>query len=1352
MFVSLKKILALPIILVAVSVAALDTNYNPDTNIADTLLTNTEQIRYVFNPNSSNNILTICGLQTGEDYYLSSFDVTCIDLQNPDYSIPENSYYETNFKALGTCREVTLYSAECHPKPKSFDLSIQCQSCFDSPSANLVSSIITNPDFSPQTLIEDVFVGGDCFEVVPGSINFSGSPDGLGFFSNGTDAIDIEEGIIISTGHVNNAVGPNSSYNRSTALISDTYDQDLLDMQPLATYILDVAILEFDFIPTSNTISFEFVFASEEYCEYAGSLFNDVFGFFISGPGINGPFLDNAENIAFIPGTTDYITINSVNYYSNDDYYVDNIPSWQWNILPPSLSCFGHTQNDGQVINDIEFDGFTEVLTAQATVEPCEVYHIKLAISDVTDRYFDSAVFLKANSFNAGGQAIVSGESPGTSDNVVLEGCTNGQFVFERTGIDNSDTLTVSYTVSPMSTATEGLDYEAFPLSITILPGEDSAVLPITIFNDNINETNEILIIELDAPCSCDLPFSELTISDIASLTVQGDEYVFCESESTNLEPNIIGGQGAFSYLWNTNDTTSNIQVEPTETTTYMVTVTDECGSTGIATSTVTILESVSATISGYAQVCPEDQFANLSVEFTGSGPWSIEYRQGSQPPVFVNNITDNPFSLEVSEIGTYYLNSVFDNGCEGDIAGVGSVVNSDLSLTYQSTEVTCPGEANGSIALAVIGGLAPYSYDWDHLVLDDPNPRNLEPGEYVVTVTDGQGCTLEELVTIELRADVPIANAGTDATLNCYDTSVELQASGSTGNNYSTSWSTVDGNILLNGNSFNPEINGAGEYVLWVLNTESNCVIRDTLMVDIDTIAPIPLINTLGALELNCAITSTSLDATGSQPLGLLDFEWTTVNGEIEAGTESTPVPQVNSGGDYILEIVNTSNGCVQSSTASVQSDVELPAINILPAEIINCKDSIIELNANQSDSTHSTNILWTTQNGNLISEETSLSPLVNETGTYYLTVYNNQNNCGNIDSVVVSSDLSPPLIDAGEADDLDCTILSVYLSGEISSSTNNYVFNWTTDSGNIINDLNSLSPEVNSDGSYILEVTDLNNGCSAKDSVSVLTNEDRPELILVDLVEPECFGERGTLTILEVEGGVGPYLFSITNLDQSFSPAQIFDLPPGQYDLVTQDANGCEYNQLIEIAGVEPVSVDLVPEVEINLGESYEILAQTNLLFSEIDSIHWTPSDSLSCNDCLTPMAWPLFNTAYAVTVWDEKGCPATDEILLRVRKDRNVFIPNIFTPNNDGTNDIFHIFADVSTVKEIKSFQVYSRWGEKVFEDALFQPNNPAHGWDGRLKDQKMIPGVFAYFAEIEFIDGVTLLFEGDVTLKR
>ena len=155
-----------------------------------------------------------------------------------------------------------------------------------------------------------------------------------------------------------------------------------------------------------------------------------------------------------------------------------------------------------------------------------------------------------------------------------------------------------------------------------------------------------------------------------------------------------------------------------------------------------------------------------------------------------------------------------------------------------------------------------------------------------------------------------------------------------------------------------------------------------------------------------------------------------------------------------------------------------------------------------------------------------------------------------------------------------------------------------------------------------------------------------------------------------------------------------------------------------------------------------------------AEIDTIIWTPTTGLSCTDCLNPRIDSLYQTTqYSVTVINQNGCRATDQIMVHLKKTREIYIPNAFSPQNlDGFNDVFMIYAGNGKVRQINTFRIYDRWGEIVFEAYNFQPNDPGNGWNGRLRGEFLNPSVFVYLAEIEFVDDVVELYKGDVTLIR
>ncbi len=1309
-------------------------------------------IRFPFSISGSDHKLILSQLKEGEDYtlYLSSDvigDCRVSFVSNQEAIVLKNNVLR--FNAKKPIFEIMLRKEDC-ARSVYLNLSIGCTSCRNESAQNNPPGIETDNSYSPEQLIRDVFIGGDCFDVDSSSINFIGHNLASGYFSSGSSSINIEEGVILSTGNINNSAGPNDAYNTGNSFSLNYVDADLADMVN-SNSIYDVASVEFDFTPTTDQVSFEFVFASEEYCEYVNSTFNDVFGFFISGPGFNGPFSNNAENIAIIPNTNDYIAINSVNHLLNSNYYLNNIPSWQHAQIPDYLQCENHTSNSGIAIEDIEFDGFTTVMTVTADVVACETYHIKLSIADVADAYFDSAVFLKANSFSAGATANVSGQGPGgASSNIAYEDCQDGLFVFERVNDDLSDSMVVHFTYSALSTAIPGVDFEAFPDSIVIPAGDSIYYLTVEVLSDLLNEGIETLILELDAPCSCDIPFTELLINDYAEIVLNLEDLSFCGPTLTTLTPDVNGGIGDYIYSWSTNDSIEIIDVNPNTTTLYTLTVTDECGNTAETQSTIEIIEIPSATISGYEQVCPENPSAEFLIELLGEGPWEIIYSINGIPQPPISGVLASPYILNADELGVYLLNSVSHNGCEGDVLGAATVAPINFQIEAQIIEESCPETSDGSINITVSGGLSPYQFEWDNGAGSVEDPENLAEGTYNLTLTDANGCSTLSSIIVPLSDEVPVAEAGPNATLNCLISELTLNGSGSQGANINYLWTTNDGNILSGGSSLFPLVNQPGIYFLNITNTVNNCTVIDETEVFIDTVAPVPDIDVLGPLVLDCSNTSTILDGTGSTPFGVLNFEWTTNDGQIIPGNENIPNPEVNAAGTYQLAITNFVNGCSAATSFFIDADIDLPLIDIETPLILNCVDTIIQLDAGNSSIGAEFEYLWESNNGNIVIGDNTLFPFVDQPGLYTITIQNTFNHCENTAVIEVEEDIMAPIAEAGFPEELDCNNFLATLDGSQSSSGTFYNYFWTTFDGNIVSGASSLNPIVDATGSYFLSVLNNQNGCTSSDEVLVTENLNVPNGVEVEIFPPECFGDFGSVNVLAVFGGEGPFLYSIDGGENFYSNNFFSGLPSGEYNLIIQDAEGCQYEEYLSIPQVYELIVTVDLEAEIELGESSQLNAHINIPLNQIDTIIWSPDAFLSCVNCLNPTANPFENTIYTITVFDQNGCEASAEILLRVDVVRKIYIPNAFSPNADGNNDVFLIYSDEESVVKINRLQIFDRWGGKVFETFDISPNDPDFGWDGTMKDKMMNPSVFVYLAEIEFVDGVKILYSGDLTL--
>ena len=231
-------------------------------------------------------------------------------------------------------------------------------------------------------MVQSLFLGSG---VTISNVTYIGASQASGTFNDTSLSTGFGGGVLLTTGSIQNAVGPNnnSAISIDNQLLGDA-DLDLI-MSPYSSY--DASALEFDFVPAGDTVLFRYAFASDEYMEYANGGINDGFGFFVSGPGISGPYSNNSINIALLPGTTIPVTINNVNLVNNSMYYHDNGNGTGTGTAP-----------DGFMI---QYDGYTLPLTAMAVLSCGQTYHIKIAIADGSDHILDSGVFLEGYSFSS---------------------------------------------------------------------------------------------------------------------------------------------------------------------------------------------------------------------------------------------------------------------------------------------------------------------------------------------------------------------------------------------------------------------------------------------------------------------------------------------------------------------------------------------------------------------------------------------------------------------------------------------------------------------------------------------------------------------------------------------------------------------------------------------------------------------------------------------------------------------------------------------------------------------------------------------------------------------------------------
>ncbi|MCB9285014.1 MAG: choice-of-anchor L domain-containing protein [Lewinellaceae bacterium] len=967
-------------------------------------------------------------------------------------------------------------------------------------------AISTSTSTPLSELITGVLIGGDCFEVM--NVTAQGTNNQRGTFNNGLTSVGIASGVILSSGNIATAAGPNNSGSAGTSYNQNAGDVDLA--QIAGGVIRDASKIEFDFTPTNDTVTFRYVFASEEYCEWVGSGFNDVFGFFISGPGITGPFSNNAQNIAKLPNGTQ-VSINNVNHNSNSTFYVPNIPA----PIPNDPDCAGHPVAGPPSTQDCQYDGFTAVLTATAVVIPCSTYHIKLAVADVGDYIYDSAVFLEANSFAAGTLAGATANGTVQGTNIIYEGCTGGYFLFVRDG-DLSLPMTITYTIS--GTATPGADYTPLTTSVTIPAGQSQVELPVNAILDNIAEGTETIILEFALPCQCSQKQVIMQIKDPPPINMNLPDQTLCGSQSVTLNPGATGGVPPLSYLWSTGATTSSITVTPPiGTTTYNVTVTDDCGHTAVESANVTINEAPTATLSGSGVLCTQGNQSpvDLTINFTGSAPWQFVYSlNGVQTTI---TTSDNPYILSISQPGSVSLVSVLSTSgnCAGTVSGNVTITQTTITATTQTTNPGCNGGNTGSINLNVSNGTSPYTYIWSNGNTTE-DPSGLAAGTYTVTVTDANGCEQTASATL---TDPPALTASTNSVnpgCNGASTgSIDLTVGGGT-SPYTYNWS--NGNTIQDPNNL-----PAGTYSVTVTDAHG-C----TQTASVTLSEPPDLTASATGTDPPCNGTNTgSINLTVGGGTPAYTYLWS--NGSNLQNPANLPA------GAYTVTVTD-SHGCTEVTSVTLSQPPQLTASATgTPPTCNGGSDGSINLTVGGGTPTFT--YLWS--NGNNTQNPANLPA-----GTYTVTV-TDANGCTKTTSVTLNN---PPQINATtQVINPGCNGAntgSINLS--VSSGTSPYTFLWSN--GSTLQNPTGLGA-----GAYTVTVTDAN-GCTKVASASLVD----PPLLnasVANVQQVDCAHPSGSITT-SVSGGTPGYSYQWSPSGSGPNPT---GLPAGTYTATVTDANGC-------------------------------------------------------------------------------------------------------------------------------------------------------------------------------------------------
>ncbi len=596
-------------------------------------------------------------------------------------------------------------------------------------------------------------------------------------------------------------------------------------------------------------------------------------------------------------------------------------------------------------------------------------------------------------------------------------------------------------------------------------------------------------------------------------------------------------------------------------------------------------------------------------------------------------------------------------------------------------------------IADHIIDATSPFAIAYEWSTGDTASEITVDvSGEYWVAITDVNNCTIKDTIAVTFT-EPPTIDLGPDTAL-CTGESFFMDAT-IPGATYI--WQDSSTSAVYNSNI-------TGTY--WVEVNLNQCLAWDTVVVK----PPTPLAVNLGPDTSVCDVASLMINATDPWAE---EYTWSTGSNMAEI--------EVTQSGEYWVSL-RDSVGCEIRDTVDF---IFSTTPEIVFHDTTVCEGESITLNATTPDATY----LWQDS-----SVQTTFTTGIE--GTYWVEV----DHYGCIGAAEMNLAISyPPGIafmttDANCYESCDGTISALIPAGD------NFNFAWNND--NFDANQSGLCA-----GTY--EVVMSNEfDCTYYDTVAIA----QPTPLDFEVIHEDvnCYGDGdGIIEILNTTGGVLPYAYHL-NEDSLQTSTYFSGLDGGAYRVFLTDGNDCQDS--LNVFVYEPPNVQLSAgdDITVSLGDDTKIEGLVWPIENQV--IEWTPPIYLDCDTCITPVALPHHTTVYTISAVDSiTGCSYSDNMELQVIKPRPIYIPNVFSPNEDGRNDWFSVFADES-VEEILSFKVFDRWGELLFERHNFQPNQESLGWDGMFNGSPMNPAVFVYLVEIAFIDGVEEMYTGDVMLLR
>lgn len=780
----------------------------------------------------------------------------------------------------------------------------------------------------------------------------------------------------------------------------------------------------------------------------------------------------------------------------------------------------------------------------------------------------------------------------------------------------------------------------------------------------------------------------------------------------------VSGGSPSYTFLWSNNEITQDIN--GLEASTYSLTVTDanNCSVTDsivVGEPNTVVVEFTNQNVSCFGG---DDATSTVNIISGGTTPFTYQWNDSQ------TQATQTATGLEE---GNYIVEITDNNGCIF-IDSTSIIQPTLLELELDSIQISCFGFSDGSAIANPSGGTQPYLYNWNNNATTSSTTQ-LSIGEYSVIVTDDNGCQVIDSIEVT-QPEALFFSLDFDSVLcfgNATGSAFVDSISGGVAP-YAYSWNDANNQSTAIATSL-----FSGNYTLEVTDA-NNCTLSNSI--EVLEYSEIEINETV--IDASCFDGddgSISINVSG----GLAPYSYNWSNAETSQDINSLEA------GTFTITVTDANN-CTQTKNIEVQQPNNV--VIAFDNQNVSCFEGNdgIAIASVESGGTAPFTYQWNDSQNQNTSTATGL-----ESGNYSVVV-TDDNGCTYSSTTNISEptlltlEITSTPISCEGFDDATITVTA-------DGGTPPYTYEWS-------NGANTSNIENIGPGDYSVKVID-NNGC--EENVIVTIDDPLPISVSVETDSATCWGYDDGVIVVYASGGSNSaegFLYSIDG-GNNFQTSNIFNgLGSGIFPNIIVEDLGSSQNCVstpvsVTVYHPNPLFATVMPEdtlLELDAPATLMLNVDAALGYTidDITAVSWSPSDGLSCTDCLTPTVLIYENyITYEAQITYSSGvgvsqCFTDASAIVRVDNNLRFFIPDAFTPNGDGVNDDFRVYGEgFKTVNLL----VFNRWGEKLFESF-----NQFQGWDATYKGELVDPGVYTYFFEGEYLDGKTASKKGSVTVLR